>query len=56
MQVQEDAADPAHQTGIVIDEVVRQGHPRGVVGTSVGRAGIQFVEAFDRTDQHLAGQ
>jgi hypothetical protein len=56
MSIQEYAVDPDHLTGIVIAEVVRQGHPRGVAGASVGRAGIQFVEAFDRTDQHLAGQ
>jgi hypothetical protein len=57
MSIQEDAVDPYHRTGFAIDEVVGRGRVRTVSPwASVGRAGIQFLEALDRTDQHLAGQ
>ena len=57
MSIQEYAVDPDHPTGFPIDKVVRRGRvPTVSPGASVGRAGIQFMEALDRTDQHLAGQ
>mgnify|MGYP001179734200 FL=1 len=57
MSIQEYAVDPDHRTGFAINEVVGRGRvPMVSPWASVGRAGIQFLEALDRTDQHLAGQ
>ena len=57
MSIQEYAVDPDHRTGFAIDEVVgRDRVPTVSPWASVGRASIQFLEALDRTDQHLAGQ